>query len=178
MQTHNKKSIYYTINNNKNETNENLNDIINLKTNYEQVNQIIKKENSIKLLNNIGKKEFIKTSNNKSIEENPSIKNTLKYFIKTIENKNNRNDLNIKKSEFNSLATRKNENKYINSNNLKNYSINNKDIQSMNNNFNNKIKTFLELKPIKINKKTEKAKGNQLSIENNFIPASESLYIK
>ena len=169
IQTHNKKAIYYTINNNKNETNENLNDIINLKTNYEQVNQIIKKENSIKLLNNIGKKEFIKTSNNKNIEENPSIKNTLKYFIKTIENKNNRNDLNIKRSEFNSLEVRKNENKYIYSNNLKNYSINNKDIQSMNNNFNNKIKTILELKPIKINQKKEKAKGNQLSIENNFI---------
>ena len=146
-----------------------MNNIINLKTNHEQVNQIIKKENSKKLLSNKGKKEFIKTLNNKTIEKNHSIKNSSRNFMKIIDNRNNRDDLNFKRSELNSLRIRKNENKLINNNNLKNFYINNKDIHSTNNNIHNKIKTFLKLKPINKNQKAEKTKRNQLSIENNFI---------
>ena len=146
-----------------------MNDINNLKTNYEHINQTVKQDENNKLLNNIDKKSSVKTLNNKSIKKKPSMKNSLNNLMKILENKKNKNDLNIVRSEPNTLRIKKNKNQCIICNNSSNYFINTKYINSINNNIHNKIRTFLELKPIKTNKKIEKIERNQLSIEGNFI---------
>ena len=165
IKTHSKKIIYYTLNNNKNFSNKKIIDINNLKTNYEKVNQIGKQEDNNKLLNNVDKKSSVKISNNKTIKKKSSMKYSLNNLMNVLENKKNKIDLNIERSELNILRIKKNNNKGLYCNYFNNNSINTKYIKSKNN-YQKKIRTFLKLKPIKTNKKIEKS---QLLIKGNFI---------
>ena len=171
--TNSKQTIYYTLNNN-NIVNKDSNDTINLKTNYEQANQIIKLDNNF--LKNQEKKNFIKTSKNKNLKKKTSKKNSLKNLTIKLESIKNKNDLNFERSEPNTLRENRNDNKYIS---LNNCFIDSKYIKSNNNNSHNKIKTFLELKPIEKSQKIDNIRRierkiiNNLSINFDFLPKTK-----
>ena len=123
----------------------------------EKINQTEKLEDNKKFKHMVGM-EFAKSSINKNKNNNIINNNSNK-----LKNKIFKKDITLEKNTYNTISlkeyAKKNQNK--NTNNMSYKNIN----KIFNNNIHNKIKTYLDLRPIKENPKSAHKKGSELSLK-------------
>ena len=190
IQSQNKKIINKTNNSEKEGRNEKMKDIgeyfmkkiekkenskkYKKRKNLEKINQTEKiKDNKISKME---KMTFMKSSINKSLKKKKLVKNYSKYL-----KKDNKTNLTSERSPYNTISLKEPNKEKLTNNNPKKKYMNCQNINKiLNKNMHNKIKTYLEFRPVKENSKSENKKRAELTLREkiNFLTINLDLLTK